>query len=213
MADDQEELDNTRRLMAQLNANKTDQNTIMTFVPEDLKEEEIIDNLNFIASNEGLSVVNLSLKPAPLVSLMDTGTVNESGQQILNNTVAQNAAPKPKNYDVSFSVTGNYEKIKNVFEKIYRLGRYNVVGSLEIKKQEEKDASGKKSGPTNNLIANAQLKFNVLRKGEQPVSIDNPAFAKASFDLSSAQAIRDKKSVEILKMNIDQAGRTNPFLP
>lgn len=211
MSEAQEKSNNISRLAAQLESNKADQSTIIAFVPENLREEEIIDNLNFIASNEGLSVIKLSIKPKaaiPQVEMLD-----ERGNVIPDTSGTKKSAVKTKDYVVEFSVVGNYEKIKNVFEKIYKLGRYNIVESLEIKKQETQSGSDKKSAPTDTLVANANLKFNMLSKAGQTIDINNPAFSKTSFNLETAQAIRSKKNVEILKMSIDQAGRSNPFLP
>jgi len=207
----QEKAGNVSRMMAQLESNKTDQATVMNFVPENLKEEEIIDNLNFIASNEGLSVVELSVKPRIIMTQSDT--VDVQGNPIVDANQIQSATVKPKEYDVDFSVVGNYEKIKNVFEKIYKLGRYNVVESLEIKKQETQESQGKKNEPSDNLVANAHLKFNIVRKSDRVVNINDAVFSETGFNFEVAQMIKNKKNIEILKMSIDQSGRNNPFLP
>jgi Tfp pilus assembly protein PilO len=212
MSEAQEKSNNVSLLMAQLENNKVDRDTILTFVPDNPGEEEIIDNLNFIATNEGLSVINLSIKSAPAASPTEIGT-SEAGVPITDINPVQASIVKPKEYNVDFSVVGNYEKIKNVFEKIYKLGRFNAAESLNIEQQGTQTGSDKKSVSEDNLVVIAQLKFNALKKSSQTISINNPAFAEKSFNLETAQAIRNKKSVEVLKMNIDQAGRSNPFLP
>ncbi|MFA6048077.1 MAG: hypothetical protein WCV59_05570 [Parcubacteria group bacterium] len=214
--DAQKKAENVSRMVAQLGSNKVDQDTIATYIPDELKEEEIIDNLNFIASNEGLSVVKLSVKPETVVQqevptdMSGNPVVDVSGG---NPSATEDVTVKAKNYNVEFSVVGNYEKIKNVLDKVYKLKRYNSFKTLEIAANETPGADGKKAAPTDSLKADMILSFDVLKKFSQTVSMNNPIFSQTSFDMKVAQEIRDKKSVDVLKMSIDQAGRTNPFIP
>jgi hypothetical protein len=209
-------------MISQLESNKIDQDTIMTFIPDAVKEEELIDNLNFIAGNEGLSVVNLSVAAAPVVQ--EEAATDISGNPVVEGVVVDGSDPtapientvvKAKGYEVELSVVGGYEKIKNTLDKIYKLKRYNSVKSLTIGANEEEGSEdGKAKAPSgDDLKADMVLNFNMLRKYSGTVSMNNPIFSQSSFDMKVAADVRNKKSVDILKMNIDQAGRANPFTP
>lgn len=217
LADAQQKAENVSKMVAQLEGDKASKDTIATFVPDQLREEEIMDNLNFIASNEGLSVVKLSIAPESVIK-QESNLVDASGNTVTDpanasaNPSEENANIKSKNYDVSLSVIGNYDRIKNVLDKIYKLKRYNSIKTLEIS-ESKAQGSEKNTAPTDNLEAEMVLTFSYLKKFNQAVNMNNSVFSQSNFDMKIAQDIRDKKSVDVLKMNIDQAGRNNPFVP
>ncbi|HLN18968.1 MAG TPA: hypothetical protein VK255_02240 [Patescibacteria group bacterium] len=220
LIDAQQKADNMSKMIAQLESNKIDKDTIFTYIPDQLKEEEIMDNLNFIATNEGLSVIKLSISPESVmrqentnVNSMGNLAVDSSGVSV-GQTAADDLAIKGKNYDVEFSVIGSYDKIKNVLDKVYKLKRYNNIKELKIS-ENKPQVSGKEeaAAPADNLEADMTLTFSYLKKYSKAVNMNNATFSQTSFDMKVAQAIRDKKSVDVLKMNIDQVGRPNPFIP
>jgi hypothetical protein len=43
--------------------------------------------------------------------------------------------------------------------------------------------------------------------------MENPIFSMSSFDMKVASEIRNKNNVGVSVPNIDQIGRSNPFLP
>lgn len=216
LADAQQKAENVSKMVAQLEGDKASKDTIATFVPDQLREEEIMDNLNFIASNEGLSVVKLSITPESVIK-QELNLVDASGNSVTDHANSsdnsgENTNIKSKNYDVALTVVGNYDKIKNTLDKIYRLKRYNSVKTLDIS-ESKAQGSEKNTAPTDNLEAEMVLTFSYLKKFNQAVNMNNSVFSQPNFDMKIAQDIRDKKSVDVLKMNIDQAGRNNPFVP
>lgn len=106
-------------LMVDLGANADKQAVVFSFLPEEQQEEEIINDLNNIASAESVSIKNLSL----VKSLETTPVVTESPEGIAEN-------PKlTKDFNVDFTVIGAYDKIKNVVDKLYKLKRFNKISS------------------------------------------------------------------------------------
>jgi Tfp pilus assembly protein PilO len=53
---------NIAKLSSDLSALSEDREFIEKFLPENIKEEEIIDNLNFLANSSGLSVLDISVE-------------------------------------------------------------------------------------------------------------------------------------------------------
>jgi Tfp pilus assembly protein PilO len=206
LAEVKEKVANISRLAAQLESEKENRPTIMSFVPDSRKEEEIMDNLNFISGNGGLSVVGLNIKPISKEAVVPNPTPT-------NPVEAVPEVVKPSDFAAELTVVGSYENIKNMLEKVYRLERFNAVKIATIEKAEVQSEGKNVSTATDSLRATISLNFNLLRKQGRVIAITDPAFSLSSFDMSVAKTIREKKSVEILPMIIDQAGRVNPFIP
>lgn len=214
---------NVLKLSSQLSSNVEMRDIVFSFIPETTKEEEIIDNLNFLAGSEGLSVTELSVTSQPAgentPAVVGTGSVfsgtmaaNAATSGTEGGEIAVSFAPQVKEAQVNFSVTGNYGQIKNLLIKVYGLKRFNNMESLEIRAANLTEEA-KKDEPTDSLQAIMILKFNFIKKPVTAVSVEDPVFLRDSFDMKVINDIKSKRNIEVLKLDVGQAGRTNPFLP
>lgn len=211
LADVQKKNETVTALYSQISSNKDKSDTLYRYIPEAIKEEEIIDNLNFMASNAGVTVASLSVAQPELNTNKNT-TANMRGEELSDNSSAEdntNYTPKTQDFKVTYSVTGNYEQIKDLIGKLSSFERFDGMDSLSIKKPQS-DANSKGDA----LQADMAINFNFLKKFNQTkLSVDDGIFALSSFNLKPITDIETKKNVDVLKLNIDNIGRSNPFLP
>lgn len=208
---------NMEKIYADIQANSSKRDVLVKYVPDNMKEEEIIDNLNYLAGNEGLSIINLSVdQPEKLLNQEDP---DEAATKMMEETASVSGQtkgttdhmiykPKANNFKVNLSVSGSYDKIKNLMEKIYKLERFNKIVSLEIAPPE---ATGESAPPANTLEAAAIISFNFLKKSTQVVSPEEPVFSQGTFSMKIADDIASQKVTQILKLDAIPSERSNPF--
>jgi hypothetical protein len=177
---------------------------VADFLPDSIKEYEIIDNLNYLVLKEELQGLDISVAQpegsSALLTQADlSGNVNSP----------QAVEIKATTFKVNFSVLGSYEKIKDIFQKIDGLRRFNRVLDLKILQADpnSKDNYG-------NLRAVATLEFAYLKESGSFSSVDDVSIAKTEFDQEAMDNIAKKKDVPLLPdLQIDQKGKPNPFIP
>lgn len=189
--------------------NAAKQDSLLKYLPATVKEEEIIDNLNYLAASDGLAVLNLSVSQ-PEQTIAPIVGVNPEGEPIGNSAPAASVAVNAATFKANYSVSGPYDKIKDLFDKVYKLERFNQMVSLDIVKP---PATGTNKSVGDNLIANATLQFAYLEKNSAAADPMNPVFSQSNFNWGVIQSIASAKSVDVMKLNVDSAGQANPFLP
>jgi hypothetical protein len=190
------------KLVSDLQSKNAEQSTVLTYLPASTFEEQVIDNLNYIASNDGVSIYNLSVKEITPEALAAAGIA--AGTEKSN--------PSLKKVEVSYGMVGGYDKIKSVLQKIFMLKRYNGVKSISIKKvfspgSENKDASA------DNLQADVKLAFDYLEEMKTVENLDNAILTSGTFNMKAVNDIGSVTSVELMKLAPPAAGRANPFQP
>jgi len=191
------------KLVGDLQAKSSEQATVLTYLPASTLEEQIIDNLNYIASAEGVSIYNLSVKTISPQEIAAAGIV------------AANKSTKDQSLtltEVSYGMVGSYDKIKNVLQKVFMLKRYNGVKSISIKSVSSPGAENKET-PSDNLQADVKLAFDYLEGKESLDNLDSPLFTTGTFDMKAVDDINQLTSVEVIKITPPATGRANPFLP
>lgn len=189
--------------------NKSKKDILYNYLPDGIKEEDIINNLNYIASDLGLSVSDLSVNQPDKKELPVSETVSLSGQP---NPPAEtlSATPTADKFKVDFSMIGSYDKIKSALAKVYKLERFNKILTLTISHiQNTETGTAELSG--DNLQAAAVIEFDVLKKSNMAADPQNPAFDKNAFSWNTIQKITDSKNVNMLELKVDGSGRSNPF--
>lgn len=191
--------------------NKPKQDLLFKFIPASLKEEDIINNLNYLAGNAGLSVTNISVTQPDKAAVPTSGLVDTNGQPIPVSAGAPSMA-QPELFKVNFSVLGSYDKIKNVLGNIYTLERFNDVLSLAITRGDTSQVGTNQAGG-DTLQASAVLEFALFKKSLAPADPLDPVFNNNNFNWGIIQNITDSKNTDVLNLSIDSSGRSNPFLP
>ena len=192
---------NIDRLYVQLQTDKVDYNTILSYIPEQPQEENIINSLSLIANNVGVFPKNISVaKNRPVVNITSSAASEAGTADTTDGSVGA------MELDAACSVMGDYDQIKSFLNAAYRLERFNRVTSLDIKKVESPE--GKDTG---NLEADAVLTFDFIKRLSNAADVNNPVFSNISFNMKTAQDIKNRNGVPLPTLNVDQSGRANPF--
>lgn len=207
--------ENISSLSSQIAANAEKKGILFEYLPENIKEEEIIDNLNYLAGKDNLLVYDLNVSREKSVEA-EPGTITLGEAEGLTSPGADLSAsaspvipwPAVKDIKVDMSVAGNYNGMKDMLDKIYRLGRFNQVSTVEIKKPITSD---KDTG--DNLEFDAVFNFKFLNKISTLSDLDNGVFSNKSFNMKVISDIENQKSTNMLNLEADQTGKSNPFFP
>ena len=181
---------------------------VMRYMPDSIKEYEIIDNLNYLVLKEELQGTNISVSQpvASSAAAVLPPPAAAEGSLGIGDTTAY-VKPQALVFLVDFSVQGGYEKIKGVFEKIFSLKRFNRLVSMKIEPVDFQNRS------LDNLKAVAVLEFAFFKESGNFSSINDPVFLKNSFDLQTIENIEKGKNTSIIDLQVDQKGKASPFIP
>lgn len=197
---------NAEKLFSEISSLGADKDILYQFIPEAAKEEEVLDNINYLASASGVSISKFSIsQPSANNQLMED-----------TNPDGSSSAPSfslPKNIKASINLAGNYENIKSFLNKVDKFERYENFSKLQISQNLENSADGA-AVLSDVLNVSADVDFNFLEKTNLSESNANdPVFSSDKLDLSAITEIKNKKTTEVLKLDAGQRGKANPFMP
>lgn len=187
-------------LASELNSNSETRKVIFDYIPSERRDDEILENLDSIARNSGVSVFNINIAKE-----VDKSNLETADAAAASGTVSKNPQPKEFRVDVGFS--GSYENVKSYLSKIRELRRFNNIDSIKISKQESDDASN------NILKVLMSLSFNYLKESDSAVDADNGVFTKGKFDLEIVELIKNKNKTQLIQVQSGPVGKSNPFMP
>ncbi|MDR3559522.1 MAG: hypothetical protein P4L62_01530 [Candidatus Pacebacteria bacterium] len=196
---------NVDGLASQLDSNPGDKTTMMEFIPDQIEEEQVVDNLNYLASSNGLAVLNISISQPTI----PTATTPDSSGDAAAPADSSESAPVATDFSVKYSVFGTYDQVKGLLGKLNSFGRYNDVSSLDIEKQTSQQDS---SAATDSLKADLVLNFNYFK----PVALSSDTsqvFLSSKLDTSVIDQIKSSQNVPVLHLSVGQMGKSNPFIP
>ena len=242
LADLESKSSNVDSLAAQLANDSEDKATLMEFIPDQVKEEQIMDNLNYLASSGGVALVDISISQ-PTDST--TSTSNSAAVSVTPDGAASPATPDgtaapvtpdgaaspatpvsatPTDFSVKYSVAGTYSQVKSLLNKLNSFGRYDDVSSLSIKVQQAQssqstssDAGSQTSSQNAASVADSlQTDFTLTFNYFKPVALSsdaNQVFSSNKLDTSVIGQIKSSQNVPVLHLNIGQTGKSDPFIP
>lgn len=198
-------------LASELNSSSrtADKETLMDFLPQKAREYEIIDNLNYLILKEELLGLAISVsqpdkKNSAAIIKEEEAEVSEGVSAVPSEKKAE-----PKFFEVNFSVQGGYDKIKDIFLKVYGLRMFNKIISLKIEPAVKEGETASDS-----LKATAILEFAFMEESGSFTSPEDSVFSKTTFDSQVIKDINSKKSTPLLPdLTVDIKGKANPFLP
>jgi hypothetical protein len=211
-------ISNAGKLVADLNTNYFENSVVFSYIPGNKEEEKIIENLNLLAKESTLAVLNISISETkevavPVVeatpSSLSVNPLSGGASGVSPDQSPMSPKAVPKNLKVDFSVVGDYANIKMLLEKIQKVKRFNKFSALEIKALLKEDQT-----PSESLQINMTLEFNYLKELKRLLDgdINNPVFSAGSFDKQVIEKIRSSRSIEINNVLPGQKGGSNPFI-
>ncbi|MDD5463667.1 MAG: hypothetical protein PHP62_00800 [Candidatus Moranbacteria bacterium] len=189
------------------------QNVVKRYLPNNKTEERIISEINFLANDANVSLLEISLKSGEKPNAPVVKNISPSdSQEGLNEVNLLQTIP------VEISIAGEYEKIRIFLNNLQRMPVFNVVKSVKIAKQENEgtDEQTTEGEPvvnnSNLLLADVEINFGYLNA----VKINNQKVEKFN-------AILDNETIVALKKYIPQKaqligeytvpeGKQNPFV-
>lgn len=217
--------DTASKLFSELDSLGADRDVVYEFVPSDIKESEIIDNLNRMAADSGLLIYGLSVgrpslevaSPEALVTMGSTSLDVKSPSV----TPVVPILPKAKNFEANIQVSGNYDQIKSFLEKLNVFARYNSIGNIFLKKGVSSAAGGSDNQPVitdtptlDVLTANIKINFNIVDKTTlSGDNVNDPVFSSSRLDTKIISQIKSQRSGAAMALDIGQQGKANPFMP
>jgi Tfp pilus assembly protein PilO len=201
-----DKIDKSNKLTQELTANTGKQNILLRYIPIDKQEEGVINNLDAVASAEGLVIIKLS--PVSAVETAASMATAKSEEEVSGGSSgSQLEVNKIKTTDVNMMVVGSYEKIRSFLEKLDKMQRFNDVASLKISR-----VMNNENPDPNNLQAEIVLGFGYLNR-VTVASVNSEILNSGRFDMSAITKITDKATTNFSEISIGQTGKTNPFLP
>jgi Tfp pilus assembly protein PilO len=203
-SDIENKIANADKLYAELQA-LPQRDILYRYIPEEKKEEEIVDNLNFLASSSGLSIFSMAIK-----SSKSSGSASlVSGDSDVSLAKA-GSLPSPSNISANLSLAGNYESIKKFLESVSKLERYKEFVSLKL----EKISGSEKEVAPDVLKMTVGINFNFLEKAKlSEADANNAVFLANKPNMKAIIDIENAKNREVLKLDVTAKGKTNLFTP
>lgn len=183
------------------------------YYPREIDEERIVDMFNYLAQLSGVIIVEFEVtrneKQAPAPS--ETPAVDESG------AIIEALPDGPESYEVTVSVLGAYQNIKDFFNRVHRSDRLHVQKGLSVTLRE---GSGSPEGIEEDLARGIQpdflrgsvtADFLYLKERRVGNALNVAIFKTPEFDFSSADTLIDFVTSPIPVLEVSGAGSPNPF--
>lgn len=211
-------------LNTQLDTNKEQVEWVMKFLPQNKNEEDIINEINYIAVGSNVALYTFSFQepvsdavaknkeeivPSNLVT---TGNVQNVATSINAQEIVSSPGSLPIKYSgVRIGIVGDYASIKNFLQNLKNIDLYNIVHDVNIQLAKYKDEGKKDSA---DLLAEMNVNFGYL----SPTTIQNnysaAIFGKTSYDFENIKTLKARSGADVPKIEIGGGiGKENPFLP
>lgn len=203
--------ENVNSLSAQISS-LPEKDILYSFIPTEIKEEEIINGLANLSTNSGLLLLDSTVnQPAKEISNEDNLAIQDSGTAKEGKGGNISLAPKIKKLKTQIKIVGSYEKIKDFLSSIGKFNRSNEFEILEINRN---NAGSQTSTDPNILLVNATIDFNFLKSIKLDNSnVSNPIFSNSKLQVRVIEDIKNNKNSNSFQLNVDQKGKGNIFQP
>ncbi len=213
---------NIEKLKIALEQNKDKEAFVLSYLPAQNQEEEIINKLNQLAADSGVALVALSPeKEQASVAIPENTNEELSSKDILFSSsgegtpAAGQQGPALRATKMEISVSGNYAAVKTFLEQVYKMEIFNNIISFSIAKEAEKgsQAGEEKTQNPDTLSAEAKIGFGYMSGTRLTGNYSAPIFSRSSFDFTPYDKLIQLVTKKIPALDVGSQGRDNPFLP
>lgn len=204
---------NMNGLVGELNQNKNKEDLVLKYLPADKKEEDIVNGINYLAANSGMSLVIVSFEEAK-ENKSAAGTDLAAGAAAAGSLEGVTA----KFIKAKINATGKYENIRSFLGGLYRVKMLNDISLLSISKFDQDNAKTnltEESLPEDLLMIDASADFGYLPDNRGDKELKSASiFSKKNFDFSPFETMeRLVSGSNVPGIDMGAIGRNNPFLP
>jgi Tfp pilus assembly protein PilO len=215
---------NIKSLTNGLDQNTDKESFVKSYLPTEKNEEKIINGINYLAANAGVSLVNIAMEKeqvqtpvAPAQTQEPTGSkdVLFSGAKDANgNSTGATQSREVKTVKIKTDVIGNYENIKSFLEQVYAMEMFSSLDSIIISKEAKTGNGGQANTDPSMLNSTLEINFGYLPELRiYNKNYSDPIFSQTSLDLTTYGRLTSLVSKKIPAIEVSTEGRTNPFLP
>ena len=187
-----------KKLANEISSSVENTDILYKFIPFDTKEEEIEDNLNYLASSSGLSVLSIGI----------VDNTKKGGDKDLKDDLLTS---------VNMNVSGNYKALKKFIGSINNLRRYNKIKKLTIKnKILQNRVDETKANEVGVVVLNARMNIDFVSLAKNKLTdkdVNNPIFSAETLSMDAITQIKGTKNTNILPITVEEKGRANLFMP
>lgn len=202
-------------LYSQISSLASEKDILYKFIPDNMQEEKIVDNLNYLATNEGLLVYEITVNQPKKESLDQFALVQFTDENLagsLGTDVSAISLPKMQDLEVEMKVAGSYEKIRNFLANVGKMERCNDFKIMNIGKNQP---GGNQLVDPSFLTVDMNINFAILKavKIADVSGANDPIFSTPQLDSSIIPSIKGKRTASNFEIIVDQKGKANPFTP
>lgn len=221
--------DSADSLRSKLEAGGENIAAVYRYVPQDKKEDRIIDSLNYIATTtSGIALTEMSIEktaeqPAAAESAATVGNPAALGTVVAPDG-SGSVAPVPVNVNVGLkfvtaklSVVGNYAELKTFLDRINGVDMYNSIKSVSIEhaNKNEKKTEGENTAATTSsdvLSAEITVEFAYAAPSVFKANLKPDLLARGDFDFSPLEKMKAANQIKVPEIVVGGAGNVeNPF--
>lgn len=210
--------------------NAAGENVVLSYLPQNKTEEQIIGGVNYLAGDANVSLVDITLNSVDSSS-KNNNTITTSLLTGLDSVKAQTNSSTPndglmQSTSVKIALFGDYAKIRIFLDSLQRMPVFNTIKSINIEKQVAKEKiteTGEVVAATEStnagLLVNIDVDFgylNTAKADNKQVElfkngIDNEVVSVLqSYISQKSQLVDDSANVD--GGSSSSKGKKNPFL-
>lgn len=196
-------LGNIATLARDLDNRQESEKFVNTYLPKSLDQERVIDMLNYLAGQSGVSMAGVIFKDVSVKSFEAETLVAADGSEL-----PSSHAPKIKTFSTEVSVNGNYENIKDFFNRVAHMNRSHKTESFAIKAVKETTGKGE---PTTTLQGMLVANFDYFPVQKVGSALLMPIFSRGELDITQLTKTLSWVTATVPPLASSATGRPNPF--
>ena len=225
---------NINKLSQIIESNSELKDFVSSYYSTSRKDEDVINNLNNVAFNEGIYIDDIDLKYLKMESQDDPIKVMSLKpiQPIIKNTdsvsmdnpsdlagavdpttgVVENPNSRINYIGVSLKGFGDYNQIRNFLISVNKIGILNKIQYFKISHEK----TGQEEGADPNRLAfELAIGFGYFRESKDQVVdlLSSPTLDLSNLDLSDIEKNKDILVGNYQRSEIGETGLANPFIP
>jgi Tfp pilus assembly protein PilO len=209
---------NIESLKSDLNQNKDKETFIQGYLPLKRSDEDILNGMDYLAVNSGVSIAGLAIEKAPAPVIAPPAPAEVASKEILFPTgtasdgtiVTPIVEPQMGVTRIKANVIGSFENIKTFLEQVYKMEMYNDISNLSIAAQAKGEGE---QASTGTLSVSVSIEFGYLSQMQINGNYSAPIFSQSSLDFATYNKLSGLISKKIPTLEVSGQGRINPFLP
>lgn len=226
-----------------LNENNGNESFVRTYLPEKSSDDRILDQVNFLAGESGVLLISTGVKRLSSEAALAAASVAEANadkaelekasasrslSQLASDGSMENSQPpvfvssspeaRVRSMDLSVSVFGKYEQIRDFIDRIYHANHFQSFMAVAISSRTDQKQGALPSDTPAVSTSPDMLEGNmVIRFGSLPPSSVSQgtflmAFSEPQFNFSPVQSLRERVTRELSPLSVSPSPRPNPFL-